>query len=111
MSQKDDAVTERGQVPPSAVYRQLDDQLGPEEAPYEAESGLQRLRGWRGEEEPPDEARPQVEPVSQTERLRLAGLMLDAVERLAQKRISNARLASGAVVLGSVLEGLGVLVG
>ena len=109
MSQKDDAGTEREQVPPSAGYRQLDDQLGPEEAPYDAESGLQRLRGWMGEEEPPDEARPQAEPVSQTERLRLAGLKLDAVERLAQKRVSNARIAVGAVVLVSVLAGLGLL--
>ena len=78
-------------------------------SPYDAESGLQRLRGWMGEEEPPDEARPQVEPVSETERLRLAGIKLDAVERLAQKRISNARLALGAVVLVSVLAGLGLL--
>ena len=109
MSQKDDAGTEREQVPPSAVYRQLDEHLGPEEAPYDAESGLQRLRGWMGEEEPPDEARPQVEPVSQTERLRLAGMKLDAVERLAQKRVSNARIALGAVVLVSVLAGLGLL--
>jgi hypothetical protein len=62
-----------------------------------------------GEEEPPDEARPQVEPVSQTERLRLAGMKLDAVERLAQKRVSNARIAVGAVVLVSVLAGLGLL--
>ncbi len=109
MSQQDDAGTEREQVPPSAVYRQLDDHLGPGEAPYDAESGLQRLRGWMGEEEPPDEARPQVEPVSQTERLRLAGMKLDAVERLAQKRVSNARIALGAVVLVSVLAGLGLL--
>ena len=109
MSQKDDAGTEREQGPPSAVDRQLDDRLGPEEAPYGAEGGLQRLRGWMGEEEPPDEARPQVEPVSQAERLRLAGLKLDAVERLAQKRVSNARLALGAVVLVSVLAGLGLL--
>ena len=110
MSQKDDAGTEREQVPPSAVYRQLDDHLGPEEAPYDAESGLQRLRGWMGEEEPPDEARPQVEPVPEAEqRLRLAGMRLDAVERLAQKRISNARIALGAVVLVSVLAGLGLL--
>ena len=109
MSQKDDAGTEREQVPPSAVYRQLDDHLGPEEAPYDAESGLQRLRGWMGEEEPPDEARPQVEPVPEAERLRLAGMKLDAVERLAQKRISNARIALGAVVLVSVLAGLGLL--
>ena len=109
MSQKDDAGTERGQVPPPAVYRQLGDHLGPEEAPYDAEGGLQRLRGWMGEEEPPDEARAQVEPVSQAERLRLAGMKLDAVERLAQKRVSNARLALGAVVLVSVLAGLGLL--
>jgi hypothetical protein len=110
MSQKDDAGTEREQVPPSAVYRQLDDHLGPEEAPYGAESGLQRLRGWMGEEEPADEARPQVEPVLEAEqRLRLAGMRLDAVERLAQKRISNARLALGAVVLVSVLAVLGLL--
>ena len=110
MSQKDDAGTEREQVPPSAVYRQLGDHLGPGEAPYEAESGLQRLRGWMGEEEQPDEARPQVEPVPEAEqRLRLAGMKLDAVERLAQKRISNARIALGAVVLVSVLAGLGLL--
>jgi hypothetical protein len=104
MSQKDDAGTEREQVPPSAVYRQLDDHLGPGEAPYGAETGLQRLRGWMGDEEPPDEARPQAEPVPEAERLRL-----DAVERLAQKRISNARIALGAVVLVSVLAGLGLL--
>ena len=109
MSQKDDAGTEREQVPPSAGYRQLDDHLGPEEAPDDAENGLQRLRGWMGEEEPPDEARPQVEPVSQAERLRLAGMKLDAVERLGQKRVSNARIALGAVVLVSVLAGLGLL--
>jgi hypothetical protein len=63
-----------------------------------------------GEEEPPDEARPRVEPVPETEqRLRLAGMRLDAVERLAQKRVSNARIALGAVVLVSVLAGLGLL--
>jgi hypothetical protein len=62
-----------------------------------------------GEEEPPDEARPPMEPVSQAERLRLAGMKLDAVERLAQKRVSNARIALGAVVLVSVLAGLGLL--
>jgi hypothetical protein len=109
MSQKDDAGTEREQVQPSAVHRQLGDHLGPEEAPYDAESGLQRLRGWMGEEESPDEARPRVEPVSETERLKLAGMKLDAVERLAQKRVSNARIALGAVVLVSVLAGLGLL--
>jgi len=110
MSQKDDAGTEREQVPPSAVDRQLDDHHGPGETPYDAESGLERLRGWMGDEEPPDEARPQVEPVPEAEqRLRLAGMKLDAVERLAQKRISNARIALGAVVLVSVLAGLGLL--
>src|SRR5690349_15172345 len=110
MSQKDDAGTERERVPPSAVYRQLGDQLGPEEAPYDAESGLQRLRGWMEEEAPPDGARPHVEPVPEAEqRLRLAGMKLDAVERLAQKRVSNARVALGAVVLVSVLAGLGLL--
>jgi hypothetical protein len=36
-------------------------------------------------------------------------MKLDAVERLAQKRISNVRLALGAVVLVSVLAGLGLL--
>jgi len=110
MSQKDDASTEPEQVPPSAVYRQIDDHLGPAEAPYDAESGLQRLRGWMGEEEPPDGVRPQVEPAPEAEqRLRLAGMKLDAVERLAQKRISNARIALGAVVVVNVLAGLGLL--
>src|SRR6266516_6924020 len=107
MGQKDDAGTEREQVPPSAVYRQLDEHLGPGETSYDAESGLERLHGWMGKEEPPDETRP--EPVPETERLRLAGMKLDAVERLAQKRISNARIALGAVVLVSVLAGLGLL--
>jgi hypothetical protein len=110
MSQNDDAGPEREQVSPSAVHHQLDDQVGPEETPYDAESGLQRLRGWMREEAPPDGARPNVEPVSEAEqRLRLAGMKLDAVERLAQKRISNARVALGAVVLVSVLAGLGLL--
>src|ERR1700748_626976 len=112
MSQNDDTGPEREQVSPSAVYRQLGDQLGPEEAqaPYDAESGLQRLRGWMEEEAPPDGARPRVEPVPEGEqRLRLAGMKLDAVERLAEKRISNARVALGAVVLVSVLAGLGLL--
>ena len=110
MSQKDDASTEPEQAPPSAVYRQLDDHLGPAEAPYDAESGLQRLRGWMGEEEPPDGARPQGEPAPEAEqRLRLARMKLDAVERLAQKRISNARIALGAVVVVNVLAGLGLL--
>jgi hypothetical protein len=36
-------------------------------------------------------------------------MKLDAVERLAQKRVSNARIAVGAVVLVSVLAGLGLL--
>lgn len=109
MSQ-DDAGTEREQLPPSAGYGQLGDHLGPAEASYDAESGLQRLSDWMGDEEPPDEARPQVEPVPEAEqRLRLAGMKLDAVERLAQKRISNARIALGAVVLVSVLAGLGLL--
>jgi hypothetical protein len=110
MSQKDNAGTEREQIPPSAVHRQQDDHLGPEEAPYDAESGLQRLRGWMGEQEPADEARSRTEPMPETEQhLRLATMKLDAVERLAQKRISNARIALGAVVLVSVLAGLGLL--
>src|SRR5215471_2704033 len=110
MSQQDDAGTEREHIPPSAVDHQLDDHLGPEEAPYDAESGLQRLRDWMGEEEPADEARPHPEPVPETEqRLRLAAMKLDAVERLAQKRISNARIALSAVVLVSVLAGLGLV--
>ena len=110
MSKKDDAGTEREQVPLSAPYRQLDDHLGPGEPPYEAGSGLERLRGWMGDEEPPDEVGPRVEPIPETEQpLRLAAMKLDAVERLAQKRISNARIALGAVVLVSVLAGLGLL--
>ena len=110
MSRNDDAGPEREQVSSSAVYHRPDDQLGPEEGPYDTESGLQRLRGWMEEEAPPDGARPHAEPVPEAEQgLRLAGMKLDAVERLAQKRISNARIALGAVVLVSVLAGLGLL--
>ena len=110
MSRNDDAGPEREQVSSSAVYHRPDDQLGPQEGPYDTESGLQRLRGWMREEAPPDGARPHVEPVPEAEQqLRLTGMKLDAVERLAQKRISNARIALGAVVLVSVLAGLGLL--
>ena len=109
MSHNDDAAPEREQVSPSAVYPQLDDHLRPDEAPYDAGRGLQRLRGWMGDQEPPEGARPHAGPAPEAERLRLAGMKLDAVERLAQKRVSNARIALGAVVLVSVLAGLGLL--
>ena len=109
MSQNDDAGPEREQVSPSAVYRQLHDHLGPDEAPYDAGSGLQQLRGWMGDEEPADGGWPHAAPAPEAERLRLAAMKLDAVERLAQKRVSNARIALGAVVLVSVLAGLGLL--
>jgi hypothetical protein len=109
MSQKDDAGTERGQVPPSAVYRQLDDHSDPRKPhtkPRAGSSGY--VAGWVKRSRRTRPGR-RSEPVSQAERLRLAGMKLDAVERLAQKRISNARIAIGAVVLVSVLAGLGLL--
>jgi len=36
----------------SSVYRQLDDYLGPDEAPYDVEAGLERLMTWMHGEGP-----------------------------------------------------------
>lgn len=119
MSQNDDAGVQREQISASAVYQQLDDHLAPDEAPYNVDSGLQRLLGWMGKEVPPDENRSPMEPaVSAPELdlttvsgadLELVRMRLEAVGRLAQVRRSNSRWAFGAVVLVSVLAGLGLL--
>jgi hypothetical protein len=119
MSQKDDAGVQREQISASAVYHQLDDRLAPDEAPYNVDSGLQQLLGWMGEEAPPDEDRPRIEDASQPEQLvltaastgdlELARVRLEAVGRVALVRRSNSRWALFAVVLVSVLAGLGLL--
>jgi hypothetical protein len=119
MSQKDEAGVQREQISVSAVYHQLDDHLAPDEAPYNVDSGLQRLLSWMGEEVPPDEHRSSIEGASEPEQLELtaasktelelARMRLEAVERLTQARRSNSRMALGAVVLVSLLAGLGLL--
>jgi hypothetical protein len=119
MSQEDDEALQREQTSASAVDHQLDDNLAPDEAPYNVEGGLQRLLGWMGEEAPRDEGRPRVEGASEPEQLEpamtsrdeleLTRMRLAAVDRLAQARRSNSRIAFGAVVLVSVLAGLGLL--
>jgi hypothetical protein len=53
MSQEDDGGAQREQISESAVYHELDDHLAPGQAPYDVDSGLQRLLGWMGEEAPP----------------------------------------------------------
>jgi TIR domain len=57
MSQNDDAGVEHEQISLSAVYRGLDDHLGPDEAPYDVGAGLERLMNWMGEEVQPERAR------------------------------------------------------
>ena len=120
MSQKDDAGVQREQISPSAVYHQLDDHLGPDEAPYDVGAGLERLLSWMGEETSPDEDQPHAEQASTHRRqlelvtnsrteLELTKMRLEAVEHLAQRRRSDSRIALGAVALVSVLAGLGLL--
>src|SRR5580704_8645095 len=119
MSQEDDGGVQREQISESAVYHELDDHLAPGQAPYDVDSGLQRLLGWMGEEAPPDEDRPQIEgafepeqqelTMTSSDELELTRMRLMAVDRLAQSRRSNSRIAFGAVVLVSVLAGLGLL--
>jgi hypothetical protein len=120
MNQKDDEGTEREQISPSAVYHQLADHLGPDEAPYDAGAGLERLLGWMGAQAPPDEDRQpagqglrpeqRVQPAVPSEaELELTRMRLEAVERLAEKTRSDSRIALGAIVLVSVLAGLGLL--
>jgi hypothetical protein len=119
MSPKDDEGVQPEQISVSAVYHQLDDHLAPDEAPYAVDSGLQRLLGWMGGEAPPDEGRPQIEAASEpaqleptmtsSDELELTRMRLMAVDRLAQSRKSNSRVAFGAVVLVSVLAGMGLL--
>jgi hypothetical protein len=119
MSQEDDGGAQREQISESAVYHELDDHLAPGQAPYDVDSGLQRLLGWMGEEAPPDEDRPQIEgafepeqqelTMTSSDELELTRMRLMAADRLAQSRRSNSRIAFGAVVLVSVLAGLGLL--
>lgn len=117
MSQKDDAGVQPEQISASAVYHQLDDHLAPDEAPYNVDSGLERLLSWMGKEVPPEENRspvaasaPELELATTSGAdLELARMRLEAVGRIAQVRRSNSRWAFGAVVLVSVLAGLGLL--
>lgn len=120
MSQKDEEGVQPDQTSPSAVYRQLDDRLGSDEAPYDVGAGLEHLLGWMDEEAPPDEDQPPVEQAPEPElqvelaatsraELELTQMRLGAIERLARTRRSDSRVAIGAVVLVSVLAGLGLL--
>jgi hypothetical protein len=52
-------------VPLSAIYRQLDDHLGPDEAPYDVTTGIARLKAWMSEDALPAQVDPgQLEPSS-----------------------------------------------
>jgi len=113
MSQQNRAEQERGQLSMSALYRQLDDHLGPDEAAYDVENGLERLMGWMKEEMPAAESgglvgRSEVEWMIQRE---LLERRLAAVERMSHRRMRSSLIATSAVVSSGLLAGLGLVLG
>lgn len=116
MSQSDDAGVEREQISMSAVYRQLDDHLGSDEAPYDVGAGLERLMTWMSDDAPstqrsrellPSE-RPEMASLSEAELLRIR---LEAVERTARRRRVSLLATLCSVVVFSILACAGLLYG
>jgi hypothetical protein len=115
MSTKRDAGDgESVHVPLSAIYRQLDDHLGPDEAPYDVGAGLERLDAWMNEEVPESQSGSSVERL-ETERLardlELIQLRTQVIERTASRRMRSSFVATGTVAFLSLLAGLGLLFG
>jgi len=114
MSQPDDVRVEREQISPSAVYRQLDDHLGPEEAPYDVGAGLERLVKWMSDEPPASQAGHAVERLEAERLIRdreLAELRAKMIERTASLRMRSSLTAMGAVAFLTLLAGIGLFFG
>lgn len=116
MNQNDDAGVEREQISLSAVYHQLDDHLGSDEAPYDVGAGLERLMTWMSDDAPstqrsrellPSE-RPETASLSEAELLRIR---LEAVERTARRRRVSLLTTLCTVVVFSILACVGLLYG
>ena len=87
MSQNDDAPVEREQISLSDLYHQLDDRLGPDQAPYDVGAGLERLVSWMSEERP-------TSPVgSSVEDLEVERLVRDR-EEIHLRAMATQRIAS-----------------
>ena len=119
MSQRDDAGVEREHISLSAVYRQLDDHLGSDEAPYDVGAGLERLMTWMEEEPSSTHAAPRSEGTSATEwpetaaaaQVELSRIRLDAVERTGRRRRLSALIALITVVAFSLIACASLLFG
>lgn len=83
MSPKRDAEDANKHISMSAIYRQLDDHLGPDEQSCDAETGLERLRTWMSDEIPSAHGVADLEPVpagrQQATRSGYAKAFMDAV--------------------------------
>jgi hypothetical protein len=114
MSQWDDVGVEREQISPSAVYRQLDDHLGLDEAPYDIGAGLERLVSWMSEEPPAARTGSSVERLEAERMVRdreLIQLRTRVIERTATLRMRSSLVATSTVAFLSLLTGLGLLFG
>lgn len=114
MSQWDDVGVEREQISPSAVYRQLDDHLGLDEAPYDVGAGLERLVSWMSEEPPAARTGSSVERLEAERMVRdreLIQLRTRVIERTATLRMRSSLVATSTVAFLSLLTGLGLLFG
>lgn len=115
MSTKRDGAGQEVRVPLSAIYRQLDDHLGPDEAPYDVETGLNRLTTWMDEEASSMQDVPRPEPVM-TERLGVVAaselsVRLEALERTGFRRRMSALITLITVVAFSLIACAGLLFG
>jgi hypothetical protein len=114
MSQNDEAGVEREQISLSAVYRQLDDHLGPDEAPYDVGAGLERLVSWMSEEPPASQVVSSVEYLEHERLVRdreLVQYRTKAIEWIGARRLRSSLIATSTVALLSLLAGLALLFG
>jgi hypothetical protein len=114
MSQKDDPGLEREQISLSSVYRQLDDRLGSDEAPYDVGAGLERLVNWMNEGHPPSRVGSSVEHLGVARLARdreVMQLRTRVIERTASVQARSSLVATGTVAFLSLLAGLGLLFG
>jgi hypothetical protein len=113
MNQQNRAEQERAQLSMSALYRQLDDHLGSDEAAYDVETGLERLMDWMKEEVPTAESGDLVgqQKVASMIKLQLIELRLAAMERMSDRRMRSSLIATSAALSFGLLTGAGLLLG
>src|SRR5215469_3552662 len=95
-------------VPLSAIYRQLDNHLGPDEAPYDVESELNRLMAWMSDKTLSKQRALHLERIITEQRSDVvaaaesARVLLQAVERTGYRRRMSALIALVSVVAFSL---------